>query len=220
MSPDDPRHGTYAGASAHRKIHEKPCDACLRAERNHHALALADRIAGRPRTVPAIGTIRRIRALRALGWSVLDIAETAGLPDKTIRNPCHRGTSVYRSTADAIARAYDQLSMSIPAGPYHERGRRYAARQGWAPPLAWDEGSIDDPAARPFGTGYQPPSRETVLRDLAERGDNLTAACRELGMTADTLQKWATRKGLGDLYRALAAREGSWNTPGRMGRSA
>lgn len=32
MSPDDPRHGTRAGAVAHRKDGETPCDPCRKGE--------------------------------------------------------------------------------------------------------------------------------------------------------------------------------------------
>lgn len=154
MSPDDPRHGTYAGASAHRKDHEKPCTSCGLVERrvrkrNRYRAAL-----GQPASVPALGAVRRIRALRRLGWTVVDIARESGVPEKTLRNPCHRGATVYRTTAEAVATTYERLAMVVPQGGYHTRERNYAERKGWPPPLAWDD--IDDPTEQPKGRGTGP----------------------------------------------------------------
>lgn len=33
--PDDPRHGTYAGAQLHRKCGERPCFPCMLAARDY-----------------------------------------------------------------------------------------------------------------------------------------------------------------------------------------
>ncbi len=40
-----------------------------------------------------------------------------------------------------------------------------ARRQGWAPPLAWDEDTIDDPAASPVDTGGSEEVLDEVLLD-------------------------------------------------------
>lgn len=45
-----------------------------------------------------------------------------------------------------VCEVYDRLSMT-PGPSAHTAG--WAAKRGYAPPLAWDEDSIDDPAARP-----------------------------------------------------------------------
>lgn len=187
MSPDDPRHGTYAGASEHRKRGVALCGPCLRAERHRHILTMADRIAGRPRTLPALGTVRRIHALQAIGWTIADIARQSDLYEKTLRNPVYRGTSVYRATAEAIAATYDRLGDTAPVGPYHDRCRNMAARRGYPPPSAWFGVDIDDPGATP-DPGWSEPKR-TDLSVLAEdfdwlvsQGESEHAAAARLGI--------------------------------------
>jgi predicted DNA-binding protein (UPF0251 family) len=52
---------------------------------------------------------------------------------------------VTRSTAARVARLYDLLSMRPGPSPI---AKRRALAKGWAPPLAWDDDTIDDPRAR------------------------------------------------------------------------
>ncbi|MFW5415061.1 hypothetical protein J0910_00505 [Nocardiopsis sp. CNT-189] len=101
--------------------------------------------------LPAIGATRRLQALAALGWTIQDAAAHTGLASSTIaeiRRGGHR--HVQAPTHRAIVAAYDQLSMRRPlATPGAAVTRGKAARRNWAPPLAWDDDSIDDPAAVP-----------------------------------------------------------------------
>lgn len=96
--------------------------------------------------VPRVGTTRRIRALLAIGWRHQDItaAMGTGRPSGVVLN--QRGDLVKRCTHDAVVRAYDAL-WARP-GP-SDLTRRRAAASGYAPPLAWDEDTIDDPTAAP-----------------------------------------------------------------------
>lgn len=192
MSPTDPRHGSYAGASAHRRAGERPCPACLCAEaRTRKQNRWLEHI-GQPATIPALGTIRRLQALRRLGWTVVAIAAESGIPEKTLRNPTYRGTNVYRTTADAVAATYDRLSMRIPEGPYATRERRYAERQGWPPPLAWDD--IDNPTEQPRGhvtaAGRTPIDEAVVQRVLAGERLPTTPAERD-----EITRRWVARGG-------------------------
>jgi hypothetical protein len=126
-----------------------------------------------------------------------------------------------RTTADAITRVYDELSMTVPqddeagrsprAGRIHDRQRRLAARRGWAPPLAWDDDTIDDPAATP-ATGareraWSTRHDETVVeRILAGEWDlqssrpereEVVARWRTAGRSLDALEKltgWNARR--------------------------
>lgn len=144
MTPDDPRHGTTAG---HYAGCREPC--CLDARnaderrRRKHRQAL-----GITRSVPAVGTQRRIHALMAIGWTSRHIATACGwTTPQAVTELLTNRKYVYRSTAKAIAAVYDDLSMRL--GP-STQNRRRAAEKGWAPPLAWDN-NIDDPRARPRG---------------------------------------------------------------------
>lgn len=199
MSPQDPRHGTYAGASAHWKSGERPCEPCLAAGRRTRKRNRLAEAAGAPRTVPAIGTVRRLQALQALGWGIPHVARVAGISEKTLRNPTHRGASVHCRTAAAVTAAYDRLSMTIPEGPYAERGRRLAQRLGYAPPLAWDDDAIDDPTATPHGTRERARAVWANADLLAEwdhlrsLGVSLHDAARRLGVTPDGIEKAAQR---------------------------
>ena len=123
------------------------CAAARAACAAYQAARHKDAILGKPRAVDATGTTRRVRALMALGWPQTEVAKVAGIGSRHL-SYIARGCSKWcqRRTADAIRRAYDQLSMTPGPSP-HIRGR--ALKAGWLPPLAWDEDAIDDPAARP-----------------------------------------------------------------------
>jgi len=143
MTPDDPRHGQTRGYQAGCR---EQC--CRDARSKHENLRKMSAAAGRPFTVPTIGTTRRIRALMRLGWRSIDIAHAAGWQSGEAVTVLIGRSFVNHRTAQRIRAAYGQLSMS--RGP-SEQTRRRAERAGWPPPLAWDDDTIDDPAARPMG---------------------------------------------------------------------
>lgn len=102
----------------------------------------------------ATGTIRRIRALIAIGYPGADIAREVGLHRDAL-NKIARGETpgVRVTTATAVAKAYRRLSRQ--AGPSN-RARLFASKKGWHGPLAWDESTIDDPGAAPDTDDDQP----------------------------------------------------------------
>jgi hypothetical protein len=121
---------------------------------------------GAPRSlVPALGAIRRVQALLALGHTHRTI--TALLPNRdpsvTMKLVGRQQPGVtFRHLHEAVAAAFEQLSM-VPGRS--EQTRRRARRRGYKPPLAWDEGSIDLPDAVPHGTWI----RLDVVDDVAVR---------------------------------------------------
>lgn len=144
MRADDKRHGTVAG-------YFKGCrEDCCRLARNAYERNRRKRLEafGERRLIDATGTVRRIQALMALGWPSRELAVRCGWTHGEAILEISRRETVQRKTVATIARLYDELSM-IP-GPSAETKKR-AIRKGWAPPLAWDEGEIDDPKARPHG---------------------------------------------------------------------
>jgi len=189
MTPDDPRHGTYAGTCAHWNAGEPPCDPCSLAGNRYSKRNRYMRLIGSPATIPALGTIRRIQALQSLGWTHHQIADAAGVNLKTMRNPLHRGSRVTRATAEAIAAAYELLSMRFPAEDTTiarrnaTYARNVARKKGWPPPLAWDD--IDcDAAPRGYRDTTAPTSDlDPVVVERVLAGDRLpmtTAERREV----------------------------------------
>lgn len=110
--------------------------------------------------ISARGTVRRLRALVAIGWSQQKLAhllgqETTNL-NRLMTRYAARGSRGWRKavmttagTARAVAALYDELCMTAP--PCEEwrdriscsRSRRYAAERGWPLPMDWEAGDID-----------------------------------------------------------------------------
>lgn len=97
--------------------------------------------------VDSAGTVRRVQALVAIGWTLTEIAAEAGWTVGNLSGLVSAGERVTAGTARAFAAVYDRWSMTPRTGASADRARRFAARRGWLPPLAWDDDRIDDPAA-------------------------------------------------------------------------
>lgn len=206
MDANDPRHGTYAGAVAHWFDDHNPCEPCAKAETRYRKRRKMRHLHGDTPNVPAIGTVRRFQALMALGWTGPQIATEVGISLYSLRSVDYHGSTVVRrETAAAMEAAYDRLSMTIPDGPYASRAKGVAARNGWPPPLAWDD--IDDPHEIPADRVYTEPKRADILTDLDDRQAGITEACQTLDIKRDTLQKWCGNHNMHDVYARLCARE-------------
>jgi transcriptional regulator with XRE-family HTH domain len=161
----DVEHGTARGICWHRATKTPTCQVCRRfaadqraAQRKAAYLRRGDRL------VDSCGVRRRLDALAAIGWSRSDLAAELGCD----RSNVQRMVRSPRSTTETVAvvRAlYDRLSMT--PGP-SRKARSHAAGRGWAPPLAWDDRAIDDPAARPSRTGGRDArATRTALDEIA-----------------------------------------------------
>ncbi len=114
--------------------------------------AVADRILAADYTrrlpstlIPAEPSIRRVRALCAIGWRVRLVAEMAGLPESTVGS---LASGQVKQTRYKVAAAIDSIYDEISGTPGDcQRSRIVAKRKGWLPPLAWD--NIDDLTERP-----------------------------------------------------------------------
>ena len=99
--------------------------------------------------IDSTGTVRRIRALIAIGWTQAHLAARLGVTPQNFWFASGARPQVTAVTARAVRALYDELSMTpAPDGPGASRARQYAAARRWVPPLAWDDDRIDDPAAR------------------------------------------------------------------------
>ncbi|MDD7813655.1 hypothetical protein PP713_13885 [Mycobacterium sp. CSUR Q5927] len=134
--------------------------------------------------VDATGTRRRLQALRVAGWSALELARQLGCSESMVCKRNHQSI-VRASTAAAVVELFNRLQL-IP-GP-SERARRHAARKGWLPPLAFDDDTIDDPAAKP-NLGSRVVRFVDRYRDVTEHvGEtNLEAIAKRLGMSVQSV---------------------------------
>lgn len=139
----------------------------------------------------ATGTTRRLRALIAIGYTPRLLSRELGLAPRHIYALFTGGDSVPAGIAQAVAGLFDRLEMT--PGP-SERARELAHKLAWAPPLAWDEDSIDDDAAHPAAGGVKHASFAERYRELRDLGvhDELVIA-RRLGMKLDSLQRQLAR---------------------------
>lgn len=102
--------------------------------------------------VDSTGTVRRLQALACIGYTWAELSAYCGVSRVAVQ---HWVTGVYSTgvvwarTARTVSDVYDKYSMVPSTHPHAHRARRTALRNGWYPPLAWDDEDIDDPRSRP-----------------------------------------------------------------------
>jgi len=163
-----------------------------------------------------IGTVRRLQALSAIGWTQTQIAAELGTTRQTVckamsgraeigrraggdrghrqneRDEALRGTALVRD-----------LYESLRDGPAHRvHGCDWRGRvSGWYPPTAWDECDIDEPTARPwdsYAVSYY--AAMPILR-----GNALVAhVLRRLGWESSSAARIAETAGYGSVARCAA----------------
>lgn len=94
--------------------------------------------------VPTLGATRRLRALMRLGWRHEDLTEFIGRASHHLASG--RYPSMLADDWRLVDAVYDLLSLTTGGST---RSMIRARRQGYAPPLAWDD--IDDPNEEPSG---------------------------------------------------------------------
>lgn len=107
--------------------------------------------------VDATGSHRRLQALVAVGWTQRRLAERLNVTPANMASFMRR-PRMLATRARTIRDLYDELWNTQPQCQSTQerlavtRAREFAAARGWAPPMAWDDDTIDDPDAKPFGT--------------------------------------------------------------------
>lgn len=138
--PDLKRHDVYSSVR-----YGCTCAAALADKRRYQKLHFHGY--AQPRRIDATGTRRRLQALLALGHSRKYIGECLGITERAVGFHMN-DKKVTLSFAERVLRVYKALSFTPGTSP---RTSEHAQRQGWVPPLAWDDDEIDDPAAKPKG---------------------------------------------------------------------
>ena len=117
-----------------------------------------------------------------------------------------------------------------PTGPGAERARSTAKRKGWAPPMAWDDDTIDDPQAKPVGLRTRK-ARKAIDREellwLVDQADDLNDLARALNTSAEYARQTLVRYHIPQPTRFIEAtealgeyRKGIRRTKFKQGRSA
>jgi hypothetical protein len=183
VKADDPRHGRRSGYQDGCR-----CDPCSLANYRYGKRWEAEQSRGYTRTVPIIGSQRRSQALERLGWSMRYQSMTVGRSPRWVENALYLNTSgrIHIRNHELFAALYDEHSMRLPPQTRSARAVvNRAQRLGYIPPLAWDDGRIDDPDYQPHA-GSNRRHRDdvddaVVLRVLSgERLDTTTAERAEI----------------------------------------
>lgn len=191
--------GTELGPhGTHRRYCQGPC-RCAPCTEGHRRYMIRWQLSG-PRTTDALITRRKLQSLAALGWSYPQLARRLGVTTPRIG---HLTRAVYSKahadTVKAVDDLYRDLQMTPP--PATTRAEQYAitrakasaVRNGWVPPLAWDD--IDDPDATPdLSTVAQAKTLRTYRVDtdewvyLVRAGENPERAAERLGVHIDAVE--------------------------------
>lgn len=106
------------------------------------------------RFIDSTGTRRRIQALVAIGWSLSRIGQRIGIAPSNM-STFMQASQCTAGKARAVQAMYNELWNQPQTGTDHRskisasRAKKHAQTNGWVPPLAWDDETIDDPNAVP-----------------------------------------------------------------------
>jgi len=159
--------------------------------------------------VPNIGGRRRIQALMAMGWRHQDLTPMLGMSTANIVH--QQGGWFTKKKHDAIKELYDRIWNQ--RGPATTLSINRIAKAGYAPPLAWDDETIDDPNATPdlgaaVAAGRGRPADGTIRRAdaltedvefLLEEGLTWEAITERLAVNPVTLDRLLHRADRADL---------------------
>lgn len=156
---------------------------------NSHAVAVFKQGGHwREARISPVGVQRRLQALYAIGWTWEALARELGLAKTNVADMAgaRDRSYVFKKTAEKISALYDRLWDVYPEGVAAHRARLKAERKGWAPPLAWDPDTIDDPLAQP-SLLWRDPTEMT----FAERCELAELLLVEFGLPKKTIAQQA-----------------------------
>lgn len=178
-----------------------------------------------PGMVDGTGTVRRLRALAALGWPLPFLAAKVSEDPQALLDGLRHYLPVQRSTAYAVVDLFHTYSTRVPREEDGVeqvdavRARRDAFRECWPTPAAWEGLDIDDPS--PFHNPPKPdPSRDGTgtirrLQALATLGWSTDLLESELGCIHGDLDAALAGRPVTSVTQLLVADgfERLWNTP-------
>ncbi|WP_269724178.1 WhiB family transcriptional regulator [Gordonia alkanivorans] len=148
------------------------------------------------RVVPALGSVRRLQALAANGYSQRELWSRLGWPSPQNATQMFAGRveNITVVRAQQVTVLFSQLQM-VPGTDRNARAR--AKAKGWLPPLAWDEDRIDDPTYTPELVD-KPRTAEDVFSDfeyLLSMGVGVEDASRRVGLLPASVKRRYERHG-------------------------
>lgn len=166
------------------------------------AISVPDVDRNEPPGTAVVTAGEKLRTLVADGWTLVQIAQAAGLSERAIYQQIHQQVPPAPSTIQAIGRVYDQLIDNDPGdGHIAARARLRAERAGWQPstPPQPPEADIDDVAVERVVAGdrlpLRPAEQHTVLTRLAGLYPDDEIA-RRLGLSSRTVLRHRARSQL------------------------
>lgn len=121
--------------------------------------------------VSALGATRRIQALHAIGYTRAQLQEAFGLSRKFLfLLSAGRVIRIDRGRDQKIREVYRTLCVQpLHKGFGASQVRTWAKKNGWFPPMAWDD--IDDPNEQPSRYAHgRDRTKETARRRELRRG--------------------------------------------------
>ena len=192
------QHGTVMGY-ANDNCHCPECRAAWAAYRRRQVRRKAWAQWNRPLYVPPVGTARRLQALAAVGWAPADLSPLIGsTKSQILKWRSGKIGWVYAETADRIATVYNQVADAPTPSRYALKVQRCAERNGWHPPIAWDDDTIDDPNAKPYASAPVDIDEIAVEQACNGRRVNLTRAER-LAAVATLTERGYSEKQISEL---------------------
>lgn len=149
--------------------------------------------------IPAVGTVRRLRALHAIGYTGTALAKMLGAGHGDMARVLLTGSqpNVRAATARRVAEIFRDLQLKpLPPSRTTSRAINRAKSLGWALPLEWDEDAIDDPSAQPFKAALSDEDFARQYEKWRARGYDNARIAELLGVRPRSLTKrlWRTRR--------------------------
>lgn len=200
MSPDDPRHGTYAGAVAHYVASDPLCQPCRDAKRRYGRRHAKEASLGRARLVDVNLLRKHVAALTRSGLTWSDIARAAGVSLETVGR-------IADGTTDRVLIKTFRAIAAVPLGTESDTlmPRTIAARKIKA--LA----AIGYPLnviGREIGTSPQAVSN--ILNDYGRNRNHVLRSTWDA--LNDLYDRWHMTPGLSQQTRLMALKRG-WPPP-------
>ncbi|BCK58340.1 hypothetical protein NWFMUON74_61120 [Nocardia wallacei] len=155
----------------------------------------------RQEIVLAIGAVRRLQALHAIGWTWQALsAHTPGISASLLSQMARPGAdriimswTAWRTVHDA----YEKLSGTPGTQGRAKHARLAAERRKWPAPLDWEDLDIDDPRVTAVRSGPPKVTQWTVAEDrreraqvLSEEGASVEQIAERLGVTPRQVERY------------------------------